>query len=92
MDLQVTICKENGRVSVALYDYVPPVYKNEYRELARLYDEGASEESITSCTKFIHDKYYSVHMALFGKLVSAGKPYAEKHNIKVSRDIHDPPR
>src|SRR5204862_702801 len=34
------------KAASALYDFVLPVYKNEYRELANLYDENAPKESI----------------------------------------------
>ena len=39
------------QASVALYEFVLPVYKTEYQQLARLYDEGAAREEIaTDCS------------------------------------------
>src|SRR5690242_10566717 len=32
------------KASIALYEYVLPVYKTEYQQLAKLYDEGAPRE------------------------------------------------
>lgn len=74
--------------SAVLYGYVLPVYENEYRELARLYDDEASEESITSYVQLIHDKYYAGYAELMNKLIAAGLTYAKKHNIRVNWDVH----
>jgi hypothetical protein len=38
--------KDMLQASLALYGYVLPVYKTEYVQLAKLYDEGASKEAI----------------------------------------------
>jgi len=83
--------RELINASVTLYEYVLPVYENEYRELARLYDDEASAESIVSYTQLIHDKYYSGYIELMDKLIDAGKPFAEKHNIKVNWDVRTSP-
>mgnify|MGYP003621183780 CR=1 FL=1 len=45
--------KDMINASLALYKYVLPVYKNEYVELAELYDNGASKEQIQQKTKSI---------------------------------------
>src|SRR6187200_2300676 len=37
--------KEMVQASLALHEYILPVYKTEHQQLARLYDEGASKES-----------------------------------------------
>jgi hypothetical protein len=80
------------RTSSALYDYVLPVYKNEYMELARLYDENAPKESIDAFTQSISDKYYTGYEQLFQKLTLAGKSFAIKHDIKVNWDVQTSPR
>jgi hypothetical protein len=77
--------------SVALYDYVLPVYKNEYRELARLYDENSSTENVHTFAQSISDKYYSTYLQLFEKLTKAGKKFAEKHAINVNWDVRTSP-
>jgi len=84
--------KDILRASLALNEYVLPVYKSEYQQLAKLYDNGAAKEEIQSLSQAIHDKYYSKFGELFSKLVAAGKPYAEKNNIKVNWDISTTPQ
>lgn len=76
--------KEMINASIALYEFVIPVYKSEYVQLAGLYDNNAPPEQIHSLTSNIHDKYYSKFMELYNKLISIGKIYAEKNNIKVN--------
>lgn len=71
------------QASLALHEFVLPVYKNEYLQLAKLYDEGATKEQIQSFSQSIHDKYFNRFEALYNQLIAAGKPYAAKHNIKV---------
>ena len=69
--------------SLKLYEYIIPVYKNEYSQLAVLYDSNASEEQIGNMTKSIHDNYFPGFTERYSKLISAGKTYAEKNSIKV---------
>jgi hypothetical protein len=83
--------KDMLQASLALYEYVLPVYKNEYQQLARLYDEGAPREQIQSLEQSISNKYFPKFQELFNNLVAVGKTYAEKHNIKVNWDIHTSP-
>jgi len=70
--------------SVQLYEYVLPVYKNEYSKLAGLYDSGAPKEEISAFAQSIHDKYYPRFDELYTSLISLGKDYAKKHSIQVS--------
>lgn len=76
--------KDMLQASVALYEYILPVYKTEYQQLAKLYDEGGNKDQIQALTQAIHDKYYPRFDELFNKLTTIGKVYAEKHNIKVN--------
>ena len=76
--------KDMLQSSVALYEYVLPVYKNEYVQLAKLYDDNASKETIESFTQSVHDKYASKFDELYNNLIAIGKTYAAKHNIKVN--------
>ncbi len=78
--------------SRALHEYVLPVYENEYRELARLYDDGASDEVIHGYARSIHDKYYLSYTQLYDKLIAAGKVYAAKHHINVTWDVQMSPQ
>jgi hypothetical protein len=75
--------KEMLRTSIALYELILPVYKNEYQELAKLYDGIGGTEQIQIATEAIHDKYYNRFDDLYKKLIGIGKLYAAKHNIKV---------
>lgn len=84
--------KEMVQASLALYEYVLPVYKNEYQQLARLYDDGAPKEQIASFEQSLSEKYYPTFEELHNKLTAAGKPYAAKHNINVQWDISTSPR
>lgn len=70
--------------SVALYDYVLPVYKNEYTQLATAYDKGAAKEEVQHLALAIHEKYAAKYEVLYNNLIAAGKLYAAKHNIKVN--------
>lgn len=72
------------QASRALYEYVLPVYRNEYQQLARLYDEGAPENEIEAFRKSIRDKYLTGFQTRMAALTSAGKPYADRHGIKVN--------
>jgi hypothetical protein len=76
---------------LALHKYVLPVYKNEYQQLAKLYDENAPKESIQAYAKSMYDKYFSTFATLHDKLTAAGKVYAEKHKINVNWDIRTSP-
>jgi hypothetical protein len=77
--------------SVALYEYVLPVYKAEYQQLAKLYDEGAPREQIDSLAQTIETKYGPGFAKLFDRLTAAGKPYAARHGIKVNWGVSTEP-
>lgn len=81
---ETTDTKDMLQTSVALYEFVLPVYKAEYKQLARLYDEGAPKEQIQSQARLIHDKYYPRFNELYNKLIEIGKLYAGRHSIKVN--------
>lgn len=84
--------REMIQASLALYEYVLPVYKNEYQQLARLFDEGAPKEAIETSAQAISDRYYPRFIELYNKVADAGKPYAEKNNINVNWDVRTSPR
>jgi len=65
--------------SLGLYKYVLPVYKNEYVQLAELFDRSASEDQIQSLSNTIHNKYHEHFSELTNKLMSAA--------IKNEQDI-----
>ncbi|MBL0359281.1 MAG: hypothetical protein IPP72_21525 [Chitinophagaceae bacterium] len=71
------------QASLALHEFVLPVYKNEYLQLAKLYDENAPKEQVQSFSQSIHDKYFTQFEVLYRQLIADGKLYAAKHNINV---------
>lgn len=76
--------KDILQASSALYEYVLPVYKKEYTQLAELYDKNAPKDQIAAQAKAIQDKYFVGYDGLYQTLMGRGKVYAEKHNIKVN--------
>lgn len=78
--------------SLALHEFVLPIFKNEYRQLAGLFDQGASKEETQSMAKAIYDKYSSRYNTLYDAVTNAGKAYATKHNIKVNWGIQTSPQ
>jgi len=77
--------------AVALYEYVLPVYKKEYKELASLYDKDASPAEISRMEKEIYDHHAANFETLYAALIDAGKVYAEKYNINVRWDVRTRP-
>ena len=75
--------KEMLTASIAMYEYILPVYKNEYQQLALLYDNGAAPEKIEAAEKNIHDKYAEKFLLLHNEVLTAGKGYATKNGIRV---------
>ena len=76
--------KEMLQTSIALHEYVLPVYKNEYMALAKLCDNGASKEDIAAKGQEISSKYAKRFDELSAKLMNLGKVYAKAHNINVN--------
>ncbi|HVF96460.1 MAG TPA: hypothetical protein VM871_04025, partial [Flavisolibacter sp.] len=66
--------REIIQASLALHQFILPVYKNEYTQLAKLYDSGASKEETEEFAQRIQDKYAPRFEELFDKLIALGKP------------------
>ena len=79
------------QAAIALHEYVLPVYRNEYQQLARLYDEGAAQDQTESLALAIESKYRAGFEKLHDQLIAAGKPYAARHNINVKWDVSTEP-
>ncbi len=71
--------------SIALYEYVLPVYKNEYKQLAALYDEGAAAEKTEAMQKSINEKYEAKFLELYNAVLKTGTAYAEKNGIQAKQ-------
>lgn len=82
--------KEIIQASKALYEFVLPVYKNEYTALAGLYDGNASADKIDALQKSITEKYGPKFEQLYQAVLTTGKTYAGKHGIKV-REVNTTP-
>ena len=78
--------------SKELFQLALPVYKSEYVQLAKLYDQGASKDQTAAMQKSIEEKYGMKFGALHEKLISFGKVYAQKNNINVQWDIRTSPQ
>jgi hypothetical protein len=83
--------KDVVQASIALHEYVLPVYRNEYQQLAKLYDDGAPKGEIAALSASISSKYGPGFAALYDQVITAGKAYAAKHDIKVQWDIRTSP-
>lgn len=70
--------------SRALYSFMLPVYKKEYTELAKLYDESAPKEKTAALDAQIKEQYGPKFDGLYNDLISKGKLYAVKHKIAVN--------
>ena len=81
---ETSATKEMLQASKAVYAYTLPVYKNDYMQLARMYDSGAGKEKIEEQRKMITDRYVSNFTILLERLIATGKLYATKNNIKVN--------
>lgn len=84
--------KELLNASTALYEYVLPVYKNEYKQLAALYDSGAAADKIATMEKTINEKYEPRFLELYNAVWVAGNAYAAKHGMKVKEVNPAPPK
>lgn len=76
--------KEMIEASISLFEYVLPVYKNDYIKLTESIDNKESTDKINSEAKAIQEKYFAKYDELSKKLISIGKVYAEQNNIKVN--------
>ncbi len=79
------------KASAALYEFVIPVYKNEYTQLAALYDAKAPEDKIVAAINNIIDKYQAKFQKLYNDVIEKGTAYAEKNGIEV-RQVNPSPR
>jgi hypothetical protein len=83
--------REMLQASKAVYEYILPVYRNEYRELAKLYDNKAPQTEIDVLSGNIRQKYADGFRTRMDAVVTAAKPYAERHGLKVQWDVRTSP-
>lgn len=82
--------KEMVTASNALYEMALPMLRNEYTQLAALYDENAPADKIAAMEKNINDKFAAKFKALYEALHKAGMDYAAKHGMNV-REVNPTP-
>ena len=75
---------EIKKQSIALYEFVIPVYKNEYTAYAKLCDTKAPQEQRDEILKSIEQKYTNEFEKKYTALLSSGKAFAEKNNLNVN--------
>lgn len=83
--------REIVQASLALHEYVLPVYRDDYLRLAKLYDDGAPKSEIAQLSAAIIAKHGAPFATLSDRLTTAGKAYASRHDIKVQWDIRTSP-
>ncbi|MFW0717740.1 hypothetical protein [Pedobacter sp. N23S346] len=76
--------KELQKLSIDLYEYVIPVYKNEYLAYAKLCDAQGDQNAKDEIIKNIDSKYGATFEQKHDALMEKGKAYAQEHNIQVS--------
>ncbi|AMP99000.1 hypothetical protein AY601_2099 [Pedobacter cryoconitis] len=69
--------------AVDLYEYVLPVYKNEYTAYAKLCDAKAPQEQKDKLIKSIEEKYNTGFEKKYSILLENGKAFAEENNLNV---------
>ncbi len=75
--------KEMRLTALQMYEMAMPVYKNEYRQYAKMLDTHQPKEQSDSLLKAINDKYSYNFGELALKLRAIAQPYAEKHKLNV---------
>ncbi|KGE12935.1 hypothetical protein [Sphingobacterium deserti] len=79
---------EDGEVikqkSLELFNYVLPVYKKDYLELAAMCDKKQSENEISEKSDNIIQTYAPTFEEKYVNLIGLGEQYASKHNINAS--------
>ena len=69
--------------SIALYEFVIPVYKNEYTNYAKLCDSKADEVQKEALAKAIEQKYGPTFEKMYTDLMETGKTFATENKLNV---------
>lgn len=78
--------KEIKDLSLSIYEYVIPVYKNEYTAFAKLCDAQGPEDQKQEIIQNVEKKYVPAFEEKFALLLEKGKAYAQKHDLNVKFD------
>ena len=69
--------------SIALYEFVIPVYKNEYTNYAKLCDSKADQTKKDELAKSIEQKYAARFEKMYTDLMNTGKAFADENKLNV---------
>lgn len=69
--------------SIALYEFVIPVYKNEYTNYAKLCDSKADQTKKDELAKSIEQKYGATFEKMYIDLMETGKVFATENKLNV---------
>lgn len=69
--------------SVALYEFVLPVYKNEYTNYAKLCDSKTDQAKKDELSRSIEQKYGAKFEKMYTDLLNSGKAFAEENKLNV---------
>ncbi len=69
--------------STALYEFVIPVYKNEYTNYAKLCDSKADQAKKDELEQSIEQKYGAKFEKMYNELVDSGKVFADENKLNV---------
>lgn len=69
--------------AISLYEYVIPVYKNEYTAFAKLCDAKGPQDQKNAILKSIDEKYAVPFDEKYSSFLQKGKAYAEANNLNV---------
>lgn len=69
--------------SIALYEFVIPVYKNEYTDYAKLCDSKADQTKKDDLASTIEQKYAPTFEKMYTDLMETGKAFAAENKLNV---------
>lgn len=69
--------------SIALYEFVIPVYKNEYTNYAKLCDNKADQTKKDEIANTIEQKYSATFEKMYTDLMETGKAFAAENKLNV---------
>lgn len=72
--------------SLALFNFVLPVYENEYMQMAKLADSKATKEDLEGLAIKIDEKYAEEFEKKHDEIFMLGKAYAEENGLNVKFD------
>lgn len=78
--------KEIKTLSLELFEFVLPVYKNEYMAYAKLCDTKGPQEQKDLIVKEIDEKYNEAFEKKYIRLLEKGKAFATDNNLNVKWD------